>query len=68
MISENMAPILAHMVLLNISYSKIFLYLTNWKKIPILCPFMLRNYANLRTFFNPKNWLADENELFLCLV
>ena len=21
---------------------------------------------NLRTFFNPENWLADENELFPC--
>ena len=28
---------------------------------------MLRNYYNLRTFVNPKNWLADENQLFPCL-
>ena len=24
---------------------------------------MLRNYLNLRTFFNPKNWLVDNNKL-----
>ena len=28
---------------------------------------MLRNYVNLRTFFNPENLLADENQLFPCL-
>ena len=32
--------------------------LWNWKFS------MLRNYVNLQTFFNPKNWLADENLLF----
>ena len=29
--------------------------------------YMLRNNVNLRTFFNPENWLADENQLFPCL-
>ena len=28
---------------------------------------MLRNYVNFWTFFNPKNWIADENQLFPCL-
>ena len=28
---------------------------------------MFRNYLNLRTFFNPKNLLADKNQLFPCL-
>ena len=28
---------------------------------------MIRKYVNLRTFFNPENWLADKNELFPCL-
>ena len=30
--------------------------------------YMLRNYVNLRTFFNPKNWLTDKNQLFPCLL
>ena len=25
------------------------------------------NYLNLRTFFNPENWLADKKQLFPCL-
>ena len=28
---------------------------------------MLRNHLTLRTFFNPENLLADENQLFPCL-
>ena len=33
-----------------------------------LCHFyMIKNYVNLRTFFNPENWLADKNKLFSCL-
>ena len=29
--------------------------------------YMLRIYLNLRTFFNPENWLAGEKQLFPCL-
>ena len=29
---------------------------------------MLRKYVNLRTFFNPENWIADKTQLFPRLV